>query len=66
MENIKLEADLRLENIFVSINKDNVIKLNDIEKVKEIDFNEKQMINKFIYIVSQTEGTPSIDLLKKD
>ena len=35
MENIKLEADLRLENIFVSINKDNVIKLNDIEKVKE-------------------------------
>lgn len=66
MENIKLEADLRLENIFVSINKDNVIKLNDIEKVKEIDFNEKQMINKFIYIVSQTEGTPSIDLLKKE
>ena len=24
------------------------------------------MINKFIYIVSQTEGTPSIDLLKKE
>lgn len=66
MENIKLEADLRLENIFVSINKDNVYKLTDLEKTKEIDLSEKQMINKYIYIVEQTEGTPSIDLLKRE
>lgn len=66
MENIKLEADLRLENIFVSINKDNVYKLTDLEKIKEIDLSEKQMINKYIYIVEQTEGTPNIDLLKRE
>ena len=37
MENIKLETELKLENIFVSLTKDTLTKLNDVLSTKEID-----------------------------
>ena len=63
MENIKLETDLRLETIFLSINKDNLDKINDLKNLKELDITERTNINKFIYLINQT-GTLSIDTLK--
>lgn len=66
MENVKLEVDLKLENIFVSITKDTLTKLNDIINTKEIDPFEKSLINKYIYITNTTGKTPNIELMKKE
>lgn len=66
MENIKMETELRLESIFLSIDYDSLYKLNDISSVYEIDLQDKASINKFIYLAKQTERIPNIDLLKKE
>lgn len=66
MENIKLETELKLENIFVSLTKDTLTKLNEIINTKEIDTFEKQMINKYIYLTNTTGSTPNIELMKKE
>lgn len=66
MNTIKMESDLRLEIILLSITKDNINKLSDLTQTKEIDLLEKQHINKFIYLVNQINGTPSLEILKKE
>ena len=66
MDNIKLESDLRLEVIFISTNKSNISNLIELSKIKELDILEKQNIDKFIYIINQTNSTPSISILKKE
>ena len=66
MSNIKMELELRLENIFVSLNKENLNKLNDLVKLKELDIIEKEMLNKFIYMTGQVEDKLSIETLKKE
>ena len=63
MENIKLETDLRLETIFLSINKDNLNKLDELKSLRELDVTDRNNINKFIYLINQT-GTLTIDTLK--
>ncbi len=65
MDNIKLESDLRLETIFLSSTKDNISNLTDLSRIKELDIVERQNINKFIYILNQT-NSPSLDTLKKE
>lgn len=66
MDSIKLESNIKLETIFISLNKNNLQKLDDLLSLKEIDLLEKSLINKFIYITNQTESTPSIETLKKE
>lgn len=66
MDNIKLESDLRLETIFLSISNKNIDKLNTLSNIKELDIIEKQNINKFIYILKQTKDTPNVETLKKE
>ena len=66
MSNIKMELEIRLENIFVSLNKENLNKLNDLVKLKELDITEKEMLNKFIYMTGQVEDKLSIETLKKE
>ena len=63
MENFKLETDLRIETIFLSTNKNNLNKLNDIISLKELDNIDKANINKFIYLTNQTESL-SLETLK--
>ena len=66
MDNIKLESELRLETIFLSITRDTLDKLSTLSSLKELDILEKQNINKYIYITKQTGNTPSIETLKKE
>lgn len=66
METVKLETEMKLETIFVSLTKDTLMKLNDIIKDKDIDKQEISLINKYIYLSQQTNSTPSIELLKKE
>jgi len=66
MENIKLESDLRLEVIFISITKETLPNIIELSKLKELDILERQNINKFIYIINQLNTAPSIDILKKE
>ena len=63
MENFKLETDLRIETIFLSTNKNNLNKLNDIISLKELDNIDQANINKFIYLTNQTESL-SLETLK--
>ena len=56
MNNIKMEAELRLENILVSLNKENLNRLNDLTKLKELDITEKEILNKFIYMTRTSRG----------
>lgn len=63
MDAIKLESDLRLETIFISITKNTLNKLNDLSELKELDIVEKSNINKFIYLTNQTNDKLSIDTL---
>ena len=65
MNNIKMEEELRLENILVSLNKENLNRLNDLTKLRELDITEKEILNKFIYMTGQVEDKLSIETLKK-
>lgn len=66
MNNIKMEEELRLENILVSLNKENLSRLNDLTKLRELDITEREILNKFIYMTSQVEDKLSIETLKKE
>lgn len=70
MEPIKLESELRLETIFASVNKGNVNSLNILSSLKEIDIDEKTNINKFIYLLKNTDEDESyklnIETLKRE
>lgn len=66
MSSIKMESELRLENILVSLNKENLNKLSDLTKLKELDITEKEILNKFIYMTGQVEDKLSIETLKKE
>lgn len=66
MENIKIEQDLRLENIFISLSKDTLNKLDDLLQMNEIDLNEKSMIRKYIHMVTQIGNVPSIDTMRTE
>jgi replicative DNA helicase len=61
-----MESDIRLETIFLSITKDNIIKLTDLQNLKELDITEKSDINKLIYLTNQVESSLSIETLKKE
>lgn len=66
MENIKLESELRLENILVSLTVDTLNKLNDLLETREIDQQEKASITKFIYMTNQLNKIPNLEILKKE
>ena len=66
MENITLESDLRLENIFISLSKDTLTRLNDLLTTDEIDLQEKAMIRKYMHIVNQVGNTPSIETMRTE
>lgn len=66
METLKLETEFKLETLFISLNKNNIDKLDLILECKEIDLNEKSTIRKYKYLVENTEGTPSISTLKTE
>lgn len=64
MENIKLETELRLENIFLSLDNVTINKLNELSNTPEIDYSEKELIRKYIYLVGTLEKAPSLETLK--
>lgn len=66
MENIKLESDLRLENILMSLSVDTLTRLNDLLAANEIDLQEKAMIRKFMHIVTQINNIPSIETMRTE
>ena len=66
MDDIKYEEELRLENILVSVNKDNLNRLNELVDLKEIDVMDKELLKKFIYMTNQVEDRLSIETLKKE
>ena len=66
MGNIKMEEELRLENILVSLNKDSLNKLNDLSSLRELDITEKEILRKFIYMTGQVEDKLSVETLKKE
>ena len=66
MENIKLESDLRLENIFISLSKDTLTRLNDLLDTNEIDLLEKSTIRKYMHIVNQIGNIPSIEMMRTE
>ena len=66
MNNIKMESDIRLETIFLSINKNNLLKLDSLQNLKELDVTEKADINKLVYLTNQVESSLSIETLKKE
>lgn len=66
MENIKLEEELRLETILLSLNKNNLNKLNDILDLKEVDLADKQLLRKYIYMTQNSSDSLSIETLKKE
>lgn len=66
MENLKMETELKLETIFLSLNIDTINKLNDILNVKELEFQDKNTIKKFIAISQNMNKTPGLDILKKE
>lgn len=66
MENIKLEEELKLETILLSLNKNNLSKLNDIIDLKEVDLADKQLLRKYIYMTQNSSDSLSIETLKKE
>lgn len=66
METLKLETEFKLETLFVSLNKDNLNKLDLILDCREVDLSEKTIIRKYKYLVENTDTTPSISILKTE
>lgn len=66
MEPIKFETDFKLETIFLSLNKDNLTRLNDIINTPELPVTDRASITKYITLVKNTENTPNIELLKRE
>jgi replicative DNA helicase len=61
-----METDLRLENIFVSLNPNTLNKLDDLLNTKELELSDKSSLDKYILLTNQIQRTPSIEILKKE
>lgn len=66
MDNIKLETELRLETLFISITHDDINKLSEILNTPEVDVLEKQLIRKYQVLTKDINDIPSIETLKKE
>ena len=66
MSNIKIEYDLRLEVLFISITKDNIILYKELENSNILEQAELTNIRKMEYLLNSLGNIPSVETLKHE
>ena len=66
MNNIKIEFDLRLEPLFLSITKENISLYQTLEQSKVLEQTEIINVRKMIFMLTNSEYMPSIETLKHE
>lgn len=66
MDDIKMETQIKLETLFISLNERTLSKLDEILMIPEVDVTEKTYIRKYQMLFKTVNGTPSKETLTKE